>query len=105
MKQSYTPELLPRHGSQRVQIMAGTEPLNEDSSPPHRKARKSNTARDGGSVVEKKKLITESCIILLTVTHSTSLVLYTLTIQKGAKRLSFLLEFSDVNQKTFCNRS
>ena len=28
--------------------MAGTEPPNEDGSPPHHEARKSSTARDGG---------------------------------------------------------
>ena len=32
----------------RFKYMAGTEPLNEDSSPPHYEARKSITAQDGG---------------------------------------------------------
>ena len=39
----------------RVQIMAGTEPLNEDSSPPHRKAQKSSKAPDGGKIRRSKK--------------------------------------------------
>ena len=34
--------------------MAGTEPLNEDGSPPHPKARKSSKARDGGKDGQKK---------------------------------------------------
>ena len=35
-------------------LLAGTEPLNEDGSPPHRQARKSSTARDGGKDGRKK---------------------------------------------------
>ena len=42
-------KLIPHHGLQhKVQIIAGTEPLNDDGSPPHCEARKSSKAREGG---------------------------------------------------------
>ena len=40
LRSKNAPKLLPRHRPQRVQIMAGTEPLNKGGSSPHHKARK-----------------------------------------------------------------
>ena len=38
-------------------MMAGTEPLNEDGSPPHPEARKSSKAQDGGKDGQKNQEI------------------------------------------------
>ena len=49
-------KLIPQHRLQhKVQIMAGTEPLNDEGSPQHREAWNSSKAGDGGLYGRKKK--------------------------------------------------